>query len=232
MENEKLIDWLSEGSIAIPMLLLNYYKKLGLDEEQFMLLLHVYSSLESGNSFPTPKELSEKMTTTEMRCMELLKFLIQRGFLQIEENHENEIFAESYSLRPLWEKLVFFLLESNSKQKRLEKEQEELNLFTIFEQEFGRPLSPIECENITMWLDHDEHDPLIIKAALREAVLSGKLNFRYIDRILLEWKKKGIKTIEQAREQGIKFRNHQRSKQQTQAQQTTTAVPFYNWLDS
>ena len=50
-----------------------------------------------------------------------------------------------------------------------------------------------------MWIDDDHHDPVIIKSALREAVISGKLNFRYIDRILFDWKKNGIKTIEQAK---------------------------------
>ena len=57
-----------------------------------------------------------------------------------------------------------------------------------------------------MWLDEDQHSPEIIKAALKEAVISGKLNFRYIDRILFEWKKNGIKTVEQAKEHGKKFR--------------------------
>ncbi len=63
-----------------------------------------------------------------------------------------------------------------------------------------------------MWMDQDEHDPTIIKAALREAVLSGKLNFRYIDRILFEWKKNGIKTIEQAQQHAKSFAKTKESK--------------------
>ncbi|GAA3327383.1 hypothetical protein GCM10020331_067100 [Ectobacillus funiculus] len=56
-----------------------------------------------------------------------------------------------------------------------------------------------------MWQDQDHHTPVIIQTALREAVLSGKLNFRYIDRILFEWKKKtGSKTVEQAQQYGQK----------------------------
>lgn len=232
MNKEKMVDWLAEGSLAIPKLLLKHYKGLGLNEEEFILLLHVYSSIESGNSFPTPKELSERMTCSEMRCMEILQYLIQRGFLQIEESHEQDVFAEIYSLRPLWEKLMLFLLDLESKQTKLAQAKEETDFYTVFEQEFGRPLSPIECETIAMWLDHDGHEPILIKAALREAVLSGKLNFRYVDRILLEWKKKGIKTIEQAKEQGLKFRNYQRSKNQNENQASTLSVPLYNWLES
>lgn len=97
-------------------------------------------------------------------------------------------------------------------EQKEQQEREDIaegSLFALFEQEFARPLSPIEYETITMWIDNDKHSPAIIKEALKEAVMSGKLNFRYIDRILFEWKKNGIKTIEQAREQGRNFRLRQ-----------------------
>ncbi|UTW69714.1 DnaD domain protein [Anaerobacillus sp. HL2] len=35
------------------------------------------------------------------------------------------------------------------------KEVEERLLYQLFETEFGRPLSPMECELITMWLDQN-----------------------------------------------------------------------------
>jgi DNA replication protein len=80
-------------------------------------------------------------------------------------------------------------------------------------------------------MDDDHHDPTIIKAALREAVMSGKLNFRYIDRILFEWKKNGIKTLDQAKNHGRKFRQKQVHNRDSQEQPSTTSVPFYNWLE-
>ena len=45
------------------------------------------------------------------------------------------------------------------------------------EEEFGRPLSPLECETLAIWQDQDQHDAILIKHALKEAVLSGKLSF-------------------------------------------------------
>ena len=66
----------------------------------------------------------------------------------------------------------------------------------------------------------DQHHPNLIQAALREAVMSGKLNFRYIDRILFEWKKNGIKTVDQAQNQGQKFRANQQRAQQMTKQET------------
>jgi DNA replication protein len=109
----------------------------------------------------------------------------------------------------------------------------EADVYTCFEKEFGRPLSPFECETLSMWLDDDNHEPVIIKAALREAVISGKLNFRYIDRILFEWKRNGIKTIEQAKSYGQRFRPHQTQQKENNGGATgqQKSLPFYNWLE-
>src|SRR5699024_11453865 len=93
----------------------------------------------------------------------------------------------------LWKKLY-----TEEKQE----ENEEGTIFILFEQEFGRPLSPFEIETISVWLDEDKMKPSLIKAALREAVLMSKLNFKYIDRILREWKRKDIRSVEQARTEG------------------------------
>lgn len=230
MEKEIMISWIEEGMLHIPQLLLSKYKHIGLNETELILLLQVFSFLEKGNEFPTPQELSDRMTIPDSMCSTILRKLVQNQFIGIEEGYSDEnIRYEKYSLKPLWYKLVDDYLYEQ-KQQELEKNlQEETNLYSTFEQEFGRPLSPLECETLAMWLDQDHQDPLVIKAALREAVISGKLNFRYIDRILFEWKKNGINTIEQARDFGQKFR--QQRKKTNPTQKSSNTVPFYNWLE-
>ena len=48
--------------------------------------------------------------------------------------------------------------------KQMQKSMEEERIYIhIFEQEFGRPLSPLECETLAMWLDQDDHNPLSLK---------------------------------------------------------------------
>jgi DNA replication protein len=234
MDKEKLVQWFEQGSISIPKILIINYKKLGLNEEEFILLIQVLTFIESGNSFPTPTELANRMTLSVTSCTEVLRKLLQRGFLGItEESDENGIMYEKYSLHPLWEKVVQLFLVEDINQDNKKIEQEEVDLYTIFEKEFGRPLSPFECESLSMWIDQDHHDPTIIKAALREAVMSGKLNFRYIDRILFEWKKNGIRTIEQAHSHSKKFRQHQtKPKQEDNQKGYQRSIPFYNWLEN
>src|SRR5699024_6798272 len=107
-----------------------------------------------------------------------------------------------------------------------QKEPEEGSLFILFEQEFGRPLSPFEIETVNVWLDEDNLDTSLVKAALREAVLMGKLNFKYIDRILREWKRKGIRTPSQAKNASKSFHEHQAAKQ-TQSSASKRDTSFY-----
>jgi DNA replication protein len=80
------------------------------------------------------------------------------------------------------------------------------NLFSLFEQEFGRPLTPMEIETINGWLDKDRYPEPLIEAALKEAVYAGKLHFRYIDRMLLDWARNRIRTPEEAKEYATRFR--------------------------
>lgn len=67
------------------------------------------------------------------------------------------------------------------------------NLVRTFEQELGRPLTHIECQNFDRWLSSHFSEELIIEA-LRRGVSAGIRNFRYLDSILREWEKKGLKT--------------------------------------
>ena len=70
------------------------------------------------------------------------------------------------------------------------------DVFSTFEKEFGRPLSPMEYEIINAWLEKDFSEELIL-GALKEAVYNDVRNLRYIDKILLEWANKGFKTMDE-----------------------------------
>ncbi|MNI65967.1 DNA replication protein DnaD [compost metagenome] len=83
-------------------------------------------------------------------------------------------------------------------------------MFVIFEKEFARPLSPMECETISVWVDQDGYPDELILLALKEAVFAGKVHFRYIDRILLEWSRNRVKTVEDAKAYIQRFRGGMR----------------------
>lgn len=207
--------------MSIPVKLLTSYKKLGLDEYDVVILLQIHRFLMENKELPTPAEIANFLTISEAECAEHLRRLIQKNVLEIKDyrNEANQL-SEVYSLEPLWERL--FTYEEQT------RKEEEGTIFILFEQEFGRPLSPFEIETINVWLDEDLMSPALIKAALRESVLMGKLNFKYIDRILREWKQKGIQTVEQARAQSEAFHKN-RVKKKYQVEKRDTSV-YYNWL--
>lgn len=211
------------NQMQVPAQLLDKYATLGLNEQEVMVILQLLRYLQEGNDFPTPHELANHLTISEKECANILRQLIQKNFLSIEqlENEQNRI-TEAYSLNPLWKKLFA--------EEREEQTQGDGTIFILFEQEFGRPLSPFEIEMINTWLDEDNMKPSLIKAALRESVLMGKLNFKYIDRILREWKKKGIHSVEQAREASKTFHENQTAKQDSAEKNRDTSI-YYNWLE-
>lgn len=224
MEKSIQIQQLLLNQLQIPTRLLTNYKLLGLNETEVMLLMQIHRFIFNENEFPTPAELSSFLTIDEQECSQVLRGLIQKGVLTIEQTkNEQGKLGEVYSLDPLWEK-VFTAEEPD-------KEPEEGTLFILFEQEFGRPLSPFEIETVNVWLDEDNLDTPLVKAALREAVLMGKLNFKYIDRILREWKRKGIQTVEQARSASKSFHEHQSTKPEQNAAPKRDTSFYYNWLE-
>ncbi|KAB7708938.1 DnaD domain protein [Bacillus aerolatus] len=226
-QKELLMHWMDEGMVSVPQVLLTHYNELKLTEAELVLLLQIFACKQKGRHFPTFEELAARMTISAGECSILIKKLIQQQMIAIEQG--DSLGFESYSLKPLWKKLAEFMMQQSRQSALHQAMNDEQDLYTCFEQEFGRPLSPLECETLAIWIDQDHHDAVIIKAALREAVISGKMNFRYIDRILFEWKKQGIETLEQARKYGQRFRQNQSSPDQVQ--RSRKAVPFYNWLE-
>lgn len=213
------------NQLNIPTKLLSTYKALNLNETEVMVLLQIHRFLGEGIDFPTPMEIASFLTIDEKQCAHILRKLLQKGFLSIEElENEHAQLSEAYSLDLLWTKLY-------TEEELTQNPEEHVGtIFVLFEQEFGRPLSPFEIETINSWIDADEFKPALIKAGLREAVLMGKLNFNYIDRILRDWKKKGIHSVEQARESSKAFRDKQIQKQYTTTRKRDKSL-YYNWLE-
>ncbi|HLR79953.1 MAG TPA: DnaD domain-containing protein [Bacillota bacterium] len=219
------IQQIVEDQMTIPMKILTDYKSLGLNEIEVLVILQLHRFSLQGNPFPTPEQLVSYLTVDEKTCAHTLRKLIQQGILSIEQSeNEHQQISEAYSLQPLWEKLY-------TKEESIEEDKQsgDGTIFILFEQEFGRPLSPFEIEMINTWLDEDQMIPALIKAALRESVLMGKLNFKYIDRILRTWKKKGIHTVEQARMSSRNFHKHKTIRQPKRAKRDTSI--YYNWLE-
>ena len=230
--------WTEQQQITVPQLFFKHYNEMNIQDDEALVLMHLMSFGQEGIDFPTPNDLMVRTNFQIMTISQILQRLMQKGYVEISQsNDESGRITEKYSLYPLWERLLDLLQSKEQQQQAAVNKVDEAKIFQLFEQELGRLLSPIEIETIGMWMDLDKHSPEIIKAALKEAVLAGKVNLRYIDRILIEWKKKNIKTLAQIEKHSEQYRKHtmappnQGHVKQQEEQHPTKKVSFYNWLE-
>lgn len=229
---ERLRIWIEQGNVTISQLFFLNYKSLGIKDIDAMLVMHMAAFKSMGNAFPTPSELAERMSLTENEVSLILQGLMQRGFLLITQGEDqNGMLYEAFSLQPLWSRLTDQMVQDGLKKEAQNEKIAEGEIFKLFEQEFGRFLSPLETESVSMWLDDDGHSVEIIRAALKEAVLAEKVSLRYIDRILFEWKKKNVKTLADVERHAKKFRTTGMRAVQQNETVKVKRVPFYNWLE-
>lgn len=177
---EKIIDILKSGDVKIPKLLLLNYKKLNINEKEFVLLIYLLND----NDF-NPSKMSEDLGFKLNEILNLIDSLSKKDLIKLDVIEKNGIKEEFFSIDELYNKLALLII--NKKEKK-----ESSTIYDEFEKEFGRTLSPMEYEIIGAWLESGIKEELI-KKALKEAIYNGVTNLRYIDKIIFEWQKKGVK---------------------------------------
>ncbi|MDR1473253.1 MAG: DnaD domain protein [Lactobacillales bacterium] len=182
--------------ISFPVFLFEYLGKLKIEADEFLLWLQIYRFHKTGDLFPSMKRLAELTNQSTTQISEIIARLIQKELLALKSKKEvNGQLVDFYD--PY---LLFDRLENICSTKKAENADQSVKKIGIaelnqqFQQEFGRVLTPIEIERLCMWLEQDKYDPEIIQLALTEAVLANAYNFNYIDRILLTWEGKNIRT--------------------------------------
>lgn len=230
-----MLDFINAGQTVFPTLLLRHYRKLNLSNDELVLILQLKSNMDNGEYFPNTELIAKSMNMSERNVFKAIHQLIQKKVLSIETTKDEKgMTQDAYSLDMLWEKLIVLMKQEQTEKVTEEEKNEEKSLYSIFEAEFGRPLSPIEMETLIMWLEEDRYSVELIQLALREAVLSQVYNFKYIDRILLNWEKKNIRTKEQVEKESKSYRDYTSKSKGTDQQEDDTdnsgPVPMVNWL--
>lgn len=184
MENN-LISILKDKPLFIPRVLLSNYKKLGITDEELVIIMVL---LSYGDKITyNPEEFAKEVDGSKHDIMRVINNLCDKNILSLVIEKNNRKTYEYISLDLLYNKL-FNLVIGKEEEKKIDS-----SVFGIFENELGRTLSPMEYEKIKEWITNGNSNELII-CALREAVLNGISNFNYIDSILNNWKKKGYKS--------------------------------------
>ncbi len=178
----------------IPNYVIKYYDKLNLENKELILLTYLLNQKE--NVIFDLERISNDIYIQTNEVLDLINSLNEKNYISIEMKKNNGVIEEFISLELFYNKIFSFIIDNK-------EENASNDIFMLIEQEFGRTLSPMECETINGWKEKNISEELI-KSALKEAVLSGVTNLKYIDRILIEWTKKGYKSSEDIKSTKIK----------------------------
>ena len=211
MNQAKLNELIKTKTITIPLYVLKMCKEFNLSADEIILLFFLY---DKDNTVFDPNYISNSLNIDLVKVIDEVSKLVKKGLISIKtKTNEKGIKEEILDLSPLFDKVTIKMMEEFNKVN-----EKDINVYSILEEEFNRKLTPMECEMVDDWKKNNYSNE-IIKEAVREATLNGVNSLRYIDKILLEWNKKGFK-----KKEDIKKNNYSTKEQ----------VEIYkcDWLDS
>ncbi|MBQ8192702.1 MAG: DnaD domain protein [Bacilli bacterium] len=213
-EFEKL---LKDRPIVLPRYLFNYYLRLGITAEELIILIFI---IDKGDKTEyNPEALSNALGMDKFKIMEILNNLNEKKIISISIEKNSDGKREEYiSLDLLYNKIINLL---TSKGDEKEKNLDNSDIFSVFESEFGRTISSMECQIIKGWIDDNFTHELIMEG-LKEAIYNGVTSLRYIEKILYDWRKKGYKNKKDIMDAKNKYR---------ESKKEVKDIFYYDWLN-
>lgn len=222
--------YLQMGQTTLSNGVLNNYVQLNMTDAEVLLYIHLANAQQAGDFFPAPDLLAFRMGKDVNEIYNLLSSLQQKKLLALKTYvDDNQMKFDRYDLTVIFERLAEVQAQQSELEKKMSAQDKTRELFKTFEQEFGRGLSGFELEMINDWLQKDHYQIDVILLALKEAVLNQAFSFKYIDRILLSWESKNIKTKEQVLQEQNKRQKEQRE-QTSFTKDDVPEIPFVPWL--
>lgn len=181
-----MLDIIKEENLNIPTFLIPIIKKLDLELNDCLLLIYFWNHK---NTTFDPLKIKKVIKLKEEEILVSFNNLISKNLIKLdmvkdEFNKLNDVVNLEY---------LYMLISDNF--KNAENKQKKEDIYTIFEREMGITLSSNNFEYINNWLEKNFSEELII-GALKQSLLYNAKDFRYIDKVLSDWKMKGYKTME------------------------------------
>ncbi len=155
-------------------------KSLDISLDEFLLILYFINISCELNT----DDIKDKLGFEEEVVFNTFNSLINKKYIEMDVKNKNGNIIEMIKLDPFYDRLAL-----NKK-----TDDNTGDIYSLFEQELGRTLSSFEYEIINKWIEKGI-DEDTIKKALKEAILNGVTNFKYIDKIIYEWSKNNVKQI-------------------------------------
>lgn len=223
MKSSKLIEIFKQGNMVIPLYLLQHFKDLKLKLEEFIFLMYLYNL---GDNFVfDPTKFSNDLNMTLVEVMSFIEVLTDKKFIRVEsKKNDKGVMEEFIIMDDFYSKLTLITIDEVNKETN---DASKSDIFEVIQKEFGRTISPIEYEIIKAWIESGINES-VIKEAVKEATFNGVSNLRYIDKILYEWGKLGVKTVEDVEKNRMKRNNTNKNQVN---EEVDMDVIEWNWFD-
>ena len=217
--DKKLIELYKCGNLTIPLYIFKKRDKLKLDSDDFIFLMYLYN--KGDNIIFNPKEISGELNMSLEEVMTYISNLTDKKYIRVKSvKNDKDIMEDIIDLSNFYQKLSLIMVSDfNKKSSDIES-----SVFSFIEKEFGRTLSPVEVEIIKSWLENGYTEELV-REAVKEAVFNGVSNLRYIDKILYEWQKKGIKNKKDV------DKNREMHRKKEKEEPVEEEIFDYNWFE-
>ncbi len=220
MKYDNMTNLIKDKEIVIPIYIYKLFPKFKIDLESFIFLMYLRSKgnlvLFDVNSISSElgidiKEIMKYMSNLESNKLVELKVI----------KNDKDIMEEFISLDLFYEKLSMYVVE------KLNEKKDDNSIFKVLESELGKTLTPMEMEIVKAWKESNYSDD-IIREAIKEAVYNGVANLRYIDKILYNWSKEGVKTLEDVEKSRKNFREKEKENEKENKKQE---IFDYDWMN-
>lgn len=199
--------------------------------QQKVMLVEIDSLDNEKGCYASNKYFSEFFGISSGRVSQVINELIDKGYLNAEYiKEDNQILARILKIQSppypvkVFRKLNRGYLENEeggikySKGGYLENDKDNNiiynninnnnnNIYDFLQKELGRTLSSTEIEKVKEWEDNE-----LTRYAVKVAILNGAYTINYIDAIIYNWQKLGIKSVSQAQEETKRHRDKKISK--------------------
>lgn len=186
------------GHLVLPSSLLFHYRDIFDNSDDFLVWQFIYLQNTTNLDELAPSQIAKAIGKDLAEVNRSISNLTAKELLLVKTIELAGDMEIIFDTSPAFAKLEALL--TPEKTKPVSAGNSFKQLVSDFEGELGRLLSPFELEDLQKTLEEGT-DPDLVRAALKEAVLNGKLNFKYIAAILRNWRQEGIKTLRQVEEQ-------------------------------
>lgn len=172
-----------EKVISFRLALLDSYKKLGLNENETMVILLIDYLLSQGNSLITSDLLSLKMTLQPEEIDGILVELLNKKYLSY-KTEDGKLVTSIENIRKIVYSEMKKTLTWEVKKESVQKDESLISdLYSLYEDKASQPLSPLEKDTIVSWLKNGYSEEEIKNAVLDTARFK-KLTIREVERTL------------------------------------------------